>query len=288
MAQAAQPVMIGKASSKRDWWIPSCFLGPLILYLYNPTLARLLSQWWHDPNFGHGFLVPLFSGFVVWKNRFRLAVLPLKPSWAGLAVVVLSLVMLVGGVLGAELFLARASLLFLLAGLLILFAGASCFRVLLFPWVCLFLMVPIPTVVFTQVTLPLQLLSSHLAASTLSLLGVPVLREGNIIRLPTMVLEVAEACSGIRSLMSLFTLAVIYGYFAEPRLVGRLMLALAAIPIAVAANGLRIVGTGLLVQYGNAERAEGFFHTFSGWMIFVVSLLMLWLLHKTVRFMTKD
>jgi exosortase len=287
MAQAAQPVMTVTASSKRDWWIPCCFLGPLILYLYSPILAHLVSQWWHDPNFGHGFLVPLFSGIVVWDKRARLAALPVKPSWAGLAVVIFSLAMLVGGVLGAELFLARSSLLFLLAGLVILFAGPSFFRALLFPWVCLFLMIPIPNVVFTEVTLPLQLLASHLASSALALLGVPVLREGNIIRLPAMVLEVAEACSGVRSLISLVTLAVIYGYFAEPRLLGRFMLALAAIPIAVASNGLRIVGTGLLVQYGNAEMAEGFFHKFSGWLIFVVSLLMLWALHKTVRVVTK-
>jgi exosortase len=114
----------------------------------------------------------------------------------------------------------------------------------------------------------------------LPLLGVPVLREGNVINLPAMPLEVVEACSGIRSLLSLVTLAIIYGYLVETRTWVRVVLALAAIPIAVAANSLRIVGTGLLVQYWDPDKAEGFFHTFSGWLIFVVALAMLVLFHR--------
>jgi exosortase len=283
MAQAAPPLITGKSSSKRAEWISALVLGLLVVYLYRPTLENLVIEWWHDPNSGHGFLVPFFSGFIVWNNRARLALLPAKPSWAGLAVVIFSLAMLVAGILGAELFLARTSLFFLLAGLVILFSGWNHFRALLFPWACLFLMVPIPNIVFNQVTLPLQLLASHLGSFVLSLLGVPVLREGNIIRLPAMSMEVAEACSGIRSLMSLVTLAVLYGYFTEPMLLRRVMLALAAIPIAVVCNGLRIVGTGLLIQYGSADMAEGFFHVFSGWLIFVVSLALLWVLHQAIR-----
>jgi exosortase len=285
MAQTAPAIPMAKKISKQAWWILT--LGPLVLYVYGPTLLGLVRQWWHDPNFGHGSLVPLFSAFVVWHRRARLALLPAKPSWAGLAVVIFALVMLVAGVLGAELFLARSSFVFLLAGLVILFGGWNYFREVLFPWGCLFLMVPIPVIVFSQITLPLQLLASKLASQTLAFLGVPVLREGNIIILTGMSLEVAEACSGIRSLMSLVTLAVIYGYFSEPRLVVRGLLALAAIPIAVAANALRIVGTGLLVEYGNQELAEGFFHLFSGWLIFVISLVLLWALHKAIRAVMK-
>jgi exosortase len=282
MAQTAPPIMTAKNASKHAWWILAA-LGPLVLYVYGPTLAGLIRQWWHDPNFGHGSLVPLFSAFVVWNRRARLALVPSNPSWAGLAVVIFSLAMLVAGVLGAELFLARSSFVFLLAGLVILFCGWEYFRAVLFPWACLFLMVPIPTIVFSQITLPLQLVASKLASTVLAFLGVPVLRHGNIITLPAMALEVAEACSGIRSLMSLITLAVIYGYFTESRLLLRGLLALAAIPIAVAANALRIVGTGLLVQYGSQELAEGFFHLFSGWLIFLMSLVMLWALDKAMR-----
>jgi len=282
MAQAAPPLVSPKNVSRYVWWIPAS-LAPLVLYVYGPTFAGLIRQWFNDPNFGHGSLVPLFSGFVVWKRRRLLALLPPKPSWAGLALVTFSLVMLVAGVLGAELFLARSSFIFLLAGFVILFCGWEYFRALLFPWACLFLMVPIPSIVFSQITLPLQLLASKLAGYALALLGVPLLRNGNIITLPAMSLEVAEACSGIRSLMSLITLAVIYGYFTESRLLLRGLLVVAAIPIAVAANGLRIVGTGLLVHYGSERPAEGFFHLFSGWLVFLMSLVMLWASDKAMR-----
>ena len=144
------------------------------------------------------------------------------------------------------------------------------------------LMVPIPSIILNQITFPLQILASKLSAWLLPLLGVPVLREGNVINLPVMPLEVADACSGIRSLLSLTCLAVMYGYLLEKRVSVRVLLALASIPIAVAANGLRIVGTGLLVQYWDPDKAEGFFHAFSGWLIFVVSLLMLFALHRLI------
>jgi exosortase len=119
----------------------------------------------------------------------------------------------------------------------------------------------------------------------LPVLGVPILREGNVINLPSMALEVAEACSGIRSLMSLVTLAIIYGYLMEKRLWVRWLLALASVPIAVAANSARIIGTGLLVQYWDAEKAEGYFHASWGWIIFVISLIMLYALHALIRFL---
>jgi exosortase len=126
----------------------------------------------------------------------------------------------------------------------------------------------------------LQTLASKLASALLPLFGVPVLREGNVIELPAMKLEVAEACSGIRSLMSLFTLSVFYGYFLEKSFLRRTILALASIPIAIAANGLRILGTGLCVQYWDPDKALGFFHEFSGWVMFLVSLSCLFLVHR--------
>jgi exosortase len=185
--------------------------------------------------------------------------------------------------MGAELFLSRLSLLLVLGGLIVLFLGWSFFRAVLFPWAFLLLMIPIPAIIFNQITFPLQLLASRVASTSLPWMGVPVLREGNVIVLPAMALEVAEACSGIRSLMSLMTLAIIYGYLMERRVSVRVLLALASIPIAVAANSFRILGTGLLVQYWDPEKAQGFFHEFSGWLIFVISLAMLYLLHGLVR-----
>ena len=258
-------------------------IAALLLWLYYPILARLVGQWWNDPNFSHGFFVPLFSAFVIWQERSQLASLRLEPSWWGLLFLGAGLCVLIVGQLGAELFLSRVSLLIVLASLIVLFCGWTTFRTLLFPMAFLLLMIPIPAIVFNQITFPLQLLASKVASTTLPWMGVPVLREGNVIVLPAMALEVAEACSGIRSLMSLATLAIIYGHLMERKVVVRVWLALASIPIAVTANSLRIVGTGLLVQYWDPEKAEGFFHEFSGWLIFVVSLIMLYLLHRVVR-----
>lgn len=253
-------------------------------WLYASILSRLAVQWWNDPNFSHGFFVPLFALFVLWQDRSRLATLSAKPSYWGLPILILAVGVLLVGALGAELFLSRISLLLVLAGLVIFFLGWGCFRAVVFPWAFLLLMIPIPALIFNQITFPLQLLASKVAATLLPLAGVPVLREGNVITLPAMPLEVAEACSGIRSLLSLVTLAIIYGYMVEGNRWMRVaVLALGAIPIAVAANSLRIVGTGLLVQYWDPDKAEGFFHAFSGWLIFVVSLGMLFLLHRLMR-----
>jgi len=267
--------------ARPPWWQAVVIAG-LLLWIYIPTLTHLIGQWWDDPNFSHGFFVPLFSAFVVWQERPRLASLTPRPSWWGLLFLGCGLCVLVVGQMGAELFLSRLSLLIVLGGLIVLFLGWNYFRALLFPWAFLLLMIPIPAIVFNQLTFPLQLLASKVASTTLPWMGVPVLREGNVIVLPAMALEVAEACSGIRSLMSLATLAVIYGYLMERRVAVRVLLAVASIPIAVAANSLRIVGTGLLVQYWDPDRAQGFFHEFSGWLIFVVSLLLLYLLHRAV------
>jgi exosortase len=264
------------------WW-QVAVLASLTLWLSVPIVTHLVAQWWHDPNFSHGFFVPLFAGFVVWQERDRLLRIPLKPAWSGSLIVAFALCVLIVGQLGAELFLARISLLFLAAGLIVLFMGWKFLRALAFPLAFLLLMIPIPTIIFNQITFPLQLLASRVAAAILPLFSVPILREGNVIILPSMALEVAEACSGIRSLMSLVTLAVIYGYLAEKRLAIRWILALGAIPISVAANSVRIIGTGLLVQYWDPDKAQGFFHLFSGWLIFVVSLVMLYLLHGVSR-----
>lgn len=257
----------------------------LLGWLYASILARLFLQWVgpsRDPNFEHGIFVPLFALFVLWQDRKKLESIVPAPSWTGLPLVVLSLLMLILGVLGAELFFSRVSLLILLAGLIVLFQGWTLFRAVLFPWAFLILMIPIPNLILQQVTFPLQLRAARLATGLLELVGVPVLRQGNVIVLASMPLDVAEACSGIRSLLTLLTLAIIYGYLTETRKWVRVVLAVAAVPIAVAANSFRIFGTGLLVQYWDPDKAEGFFHAFSGWLIFVVALIMLFAVHRAI------
>jgi exosortase len=263
--------------------LPVAVIALLLGIIYFHIAAKLVSDWYNIPDYSHGFLVPFFAIFVMWDNRAILRNTPVQQSWAGLSLILLGLATVILGVYGADLFLSRVSFLMLLSGLVWTFFGAAMLKALRFPLLILLLAIPFPDIIFNQITFPLQLLASNLATGILRLVGVPVLHEGNVIELPVMKLEVAEACSGIRSLMSLFTLAVFYGYFLERSTPRRVILALASIPIAVAANAARIVGTGLCVQYWDPQKALGFFHEFSGWVMFVISLACLYLLHRLIR-----
>jgi exosortase len=250
--------------------------------VYFRVLAKLVIDWWEIPDFSHGFLVPIFAGYLVWAKRVTLFKTKISPTWSGVVVVALGLLVLLLGVYGAELFLSRISLVILLAGLVLSFGGWELLKELRFPLLVLILAIPIPAIIFNEITFPLQILASKLASALLPIFGVPVLREGNIIQLSVMKLEVAEACSGIRSLVSLFTLAIFYGYFLEKSPLRRAILAAASIPIAIAANAVRIFGTGLCVQYWDPDKAMGFFHEFSGWVIFLVSLGCLFLVQRAM------
>jgi exosortase len=260
----------------------SALIVVLIGAIYYRVLAKLVLDWWQIPDFSHGFLVPIFAAYLVWVERKTLQETKIAPTWSGVAVIALGLLVLLLGVYGAELFLSRVSLVILLAGLVLCFGGWELLKELRFVLLVLLLAIPIPAIIFNEITLPLQTLASKLSSALLPLFGVPVLREGNVIQLPAMQLEVAEACSGIRSLVSLFTLSVFYGYFLEKSVLRRIVLALASIPIAIGANAVRILGTGLCVQYWDPEKALGFFHEFSGWVMFLVSLFCLFLVHRAM------
>lgn len=250
-------------------------VGVVAAVVYRHVLSNLALEWWRDPNYSHGFVMPIFAAFVIWRMRDRLLNMELRPSWWGLSFSAMAMGLLIIGDLGAEFFSSRLSLLILLAGTVLLMLGWNHLRALTFPGSMLLLMIPIPAIVLNQITFPLQLLASRLATALLSGVGVPVLREGNVIQLPSATLEVVDACSGIRSLISLIALAAIFGYLKHHRTWHRWLLVLLAVPIAVAANSVRIMGTGLLAQYWDPDKAEGFFHMFEGWVIFVLSLCLL-------------
>ena len=271
-----------RPSRKGQLVLGSAMIFLLMASVYYKVLGKLATDWWQIPDFSHGFLVPIFAAYLVWEKRSTLRRTMVAPAWSGIAVMAFGVVVLLLGVYGSELFLSRVSLIIVLAGLVLCFGGRQFLKELRFALLVLLLAIPLPAIVFNQITFPLQILASRLASDLLPLFAVPVLREGNVIVLPVMKLEVAEACSGIRSLMSLFTLAVFYGYFMEKSSLRRTALAVASIPIAIAANALRILGTGLCVQYWDPDRALGFFHEFSGWVIFLVSLVCLYLVHRTM------
>ena len=272
-----------QSHARRLNWVPYAIIAGLLCVLYYRVAFKLVYDWYSLQDYSHGPFVPLFAAFLIWDKRKVLSATPIKQTWAGIVLVVFSIAVLILGVYGVELFTARISFIMLLIGLIWTFFGWAMVHALRFPLLVLLLAIPFPAIVFNQITFPLQLLASRIASDILPLLGVPTLHEGNIIKLPIMDLEVAEACSGIRSLMSLFTLAVFYGYFLERTTSRRVILALASIPIAVAANVVRIVGTGLCVQYWDPDKALGFFHEFSGWVMFVISLACLYLVHRIMR-----
>lgn len=264
-------------------WAPVVLLGLLSVLLYHRIAVKLVTDWYNLPDFSHGFLIPFFAAFLLWDKRHEIAGTPIAPSWAGVSLVVLGLCELMLGVFGADLFLQRTSFVLLVVGLVWTLLGKAMLSQLKFVLLVLLLAIPLPTILYNQITFPLQLRASQLASLILPLFRVPVLQDGNVIRLPSMPLEVAEACSGIRSLMSLFAVAVIYGYFLERTTLRRIVLALSSLPIAVAANVVRIVGTGLCVQYWDPDKALGFFHEFQGWLMFLVSLACLYLVHLAMR-----
>jgi exosortase len=267
-------------------------LAALALFLVSGTLlfrdvtAKLVSDWWHDDNYSHGFFIVPLALYFAWERRERLAQACARPHWLGALVVLASVAMLIAGVLGAELFLTRLALLGVLGGTVLYVLGASHLRILAFPLAFLLLMIPIPAIVFNQVAFPLQILASQVAETTLHALRIPVLREGNLIALASTTLEVAEACSGIRSLVSLLTLGIVYGYFADPRPLARAAIALATVPIAIAANALRVAGTGVAAHFVGAAAAEGFLHAFSGWLVFVAAFAMLLAWHRLLAWVS--
>jgi len=273
----------GKPLYKQPAFMAVILLLILLTAIYYRIFFKLVSDWYTLPDFSHGFLVPFFAALLLWEKRAAIRALPPKPSWAGAPLLILGLFTLLVGDYGAVLFLSRISFLLIVAAIVLLLYGGAMLREVSLILFVLLLAIPIPAIIFNQVTVPLQFFASKVASSILPLFGVPILREGNVIQLPAMQLEVAEACSGIRSLMSLFTLAVVYGHFIEHTHTRRALLALASIPIAVAANAIRIVGTGLCVQFWNPDKALGFFHEFSGWVMFVVSLACLYLVHLAMR-----
>jgi exosortase len=267
-------------------WAPIAFFGLLLIAGYVPVLRHLIRQCYYDADMGHAFFVPIISGFIVWQKREELLAIKTRPNWWGLVLVVWGGIQLILATLGTELFTARLAMIITIVGMVWTLCGTPVIKKLAFPLFLLLFMIPIPQVIYNTVTFKLQLLASHLAEDALTVLSVPVTREGNVLELPNQKLQVVEACSGIRSLLSLTFLSLVYGYFFEKRAWVRWVLFLSTIPIAIIANASRVTITGLMTQI-KAELAEGFFHEAQGWVIFMfgLGLLILWhqLINRTTR-----
>ena len=253
----------------------SLLIAGLIIFLYQEVLWGLGSDWNNDPDYSHGFLVPFLSMYFIWERWNALTDETPSPSIWGIGLLSLGLFSLVVGLVGAELYVQRTSLIVVLSGLVLLILGWKYLWLLSLPIGFLIFMIPLPAIVVNAISFPLQLFAAQTAAFCLFSLGIPVLREGNLIMLASTTLEVAEACSGLRSLLSLLALGTVYGYFSQNVMWKRWLLVVLSIPIAIIANAIRVSGTGILAHYFGADAAEGFYHTFEGWLVFVVAFLLL-------------
>ena len=274
------PREVSAPQQSQSWnWVAICWFGVLLVLAYLPTLIRLVEQWDQSEEMSHGFFVPLVAGYIAWQKREEISNLTLSSHWMGIVLVVLAGLQLTVATLGAELFLARTAFVFAVWGAVIYLGGWPLFRSLRFPLLLLLLMIPIPEIIYNQITFPLQLFASRVAEWALNLMGYPVLREGNVLELASQKLQVVEACSGIRSLLALTFLSLVYGFFFTKTIWIRVALFLSTIPVAIAANASRVTFTGILSEI-NPEYATGFFHSLSGWALFFVAFVMLAFVHQ--------
>jgi exosortase len=263
-------------------WAGILLVAVALALVYGRVFVRLAGDWIIDGNYSHGFLIVPIAAYFVWERRAKLAATPLRPSWLGLGLLLFGFAVLLAGLWGSELFLSRFSIIPMLAGIVLFLWGWGHLRILSFPIAFLFLMIPIPAIIFNQIAFPLQLLASQAGEWAMTTAGIPVLREGNVLILAHTTLEVAEACSGIRSLVSLITLGFVYGYFIDSRTWVRALIVVSAVPVAILANAARVAGTGMAAQWIGPEAAEGFFHDFSGWIVFIFAFAMMLVLQRII------
>jgi exosortase len=256
-------------------------VGAIVLVFWQ-VFVRLVDAWIVDGNYSHGFLIIPLSLYFVWERRQKLAEARVESSVFGLVVLAGGIAVLMAGLWGSELFLSRIALLPVIAGIVLFLFGWTVLGIVAFPIAFLFLMIPIPAIIFNQIAFPLQLLASKLGEWAISVVGIPVLREGNVLILPHTTLEVAEACSGIRSLVSLITLGLVYGYFMDSRTWVRTLIVVSAIPVAIVANGARVASTGMAAEWIGPEKAEGFFHEFSGFIVFIFAFAMILVIQRAI------
>jgi exosortase A len=251
-----------RLTSYRTMFLKLAIIVACLVLLYFRILQGLVSDWVRMPDFSHGFLIPIVSLYFVYERRKSLSALNPSTSWAGFGLLVFGILLYLLANLATEFFMMRFSMLVVLGGIILFLLGKEYFKALLFPLVFLIFMIPIPSVLMDRITFPMQLFASKVAARSLDLIGIPVLREGNIIQLANTSLEVAEACSGIRSLISLLALSVVFAYFSQNTTWKRIVLVLSTFPIAIIANAARVTGTGILAHHYGDQVAQGFFHGF--------------------------
>lgn len=262
-----------------SWQMKLVVISVCMAVLYYPVFLGLVADWIDLPDLSHGFLVPLVSLYLVWERRTQLLNTPACPANWGLFILIAGIGLLLLGTLATEFFTMRFSLLMVLAGTIVFMLGWGHFKILVFPLAFLVFMIPIPSIFMQKISFPLQVIASSFSTSLLQQIGIPVLRDGNILQLPNGTLHVVEACSGIRSLITLLALGTVFAYIAGKIFWERALLVAACVPIAIVVNGCRVAVTGVLAYNYGMAMAEGFFHGFSGYLMFLFALALLFVLN---------
>jgi len=257
-------------------------LGALIGLLYAEILVRLLVSCWSEPAQSQGLLILPLAAYIAIVRRERTLSIPVAPDNRGMIVIAMAAVLYVLGVLGADLFLPRLSFVVLLSGLVWTFWGTQRLRTLIFPLALFATMIPIPSLVYDGLSLPLKLLASHAAARIGQLLGLVIYQEGNIIQLARISFGVEEACDGMNAMVALVVSSLLLGALIPSRLPARLALPVLAVPVAIVANIVRIAGTAILADI-HEQLALGFYHSFSGWLVFLFGFGALYALLKSLN-----
>jgi exosortase len=255
-------------------FVQTALLGIVFAWMFQNTLSELVADWSTNDNYSHGFLIPFISGYMVWQKRERLAELPVGTNYWGLALVAGGVGLHLVGNVGAELFTMRFSLVVMVAGLVGYLFGFRVLREAAVPIAYLVFMIPLPAIIWNKIAFPLQLFAAKWTAEVVRLLGIPILREGNILHLANTSLEVVDACSGLRSLTSLLALSAAFAYISPLRNWSKWVLFLAAVPIAVFVNMVRLTATAIMAHYIGEEAAQGFLHDMSGMLVFGLAFIL--------------
>jgi exosortase len=259
----------------------------LAVAVFGPILVYMVRHWSQVEDYSHGFLVAPLAAYFAWERRKKLRRTPVEPNWWGVVPLALGALALMVGRLGVELMAMRVAFVLTLNGLILLLLGWPIYRILAFPLLFLFMMVPLPQSLVNVIAFPLQLLAADIAVSTMQMFGLPLLREGNIIHLPQTTLFVAEACSGLRSLMALGTLGVVFAYFFRKHWVDRIIIVASTIPIAVLVNAFRVGLTCYLTLSFGSGSAEGVVHKTEGFFTFALAFALLLLQAQIMTFLRK-
>jgi len=259
------------------------FAALLCGYTYAPVVSGMVKVWSIDDNSSHGFLVPFISAYIIYTRRKSLAELEVTPAWAGVFLLALGLTQLLLGWLATEYFTTRMSLVVVLFGACLLLFGAKVLKGLSTALLYLVFMVPVPAIIYDTLSMPLKLFMTKAAVAALHFVNVMVLREGNQLLFPNITLEVVDACSGLRSLVSMLALAVAIGLLFEKKTLNIVLLAVLAVPVAIFVNAMRVFVTGVLAQHIGVSAAEGFFHEFTGMTFFAAGIVLLFAIHLLLR-----